>query len=102
MIIGLAVPNDEAFKQIHTLHDQRMLNEVEQLSSILARETRRQDQQSEARSDAFAELMEVVKGIRDDDKAANDRLIELQEKRLGVMKTLLETILAKHNIYDSP
>lgn len=90
--------NEEAFEQIHTLHDQRMLNEVEQL----ARESRNQCEESAARANAFAELMDVVRGIRDDDKAANQRLIELQEQRLDVMKALLEAILTKHNIYDAP
>lgn len=79
-----------------------MLNEVEQLSSMLARESRKQGEESVARADAFAELMDVVRGIRDDDKAANNRLIELQEQRLDVMKTLLEAMLTKRNIYDAP
>lgn len=74
---------------------QGLTSAIEDLSGTVAQEQTTAPSEAHETLLAIRELTAAVREMREDHKTASSRLVELQEKRLGVMEAILELKLRK-------
>lgn len=85
--------SDATRKQTDVLKE--LTSAIEDLSGNVAQDKTTAPTEAHETLLAVRELTAAVREMREDHKTASSRLVELQEKRLGVMEAILELKLRK-------